>query len=60
MAGQIAQAEAAGILSQTEAAMLRDYDRKVMNLINVDDFDPGELGTMAQPVSGAMSGAKVA
>ncbi len=60
VAGQIAQAEAAGILSQTEAAMLRDYDRKVMNLINVDDFDPGELGTMAQPVSGAMSGAKVA
>ena len=60
MAGQIAQAEAAGILSQTEAALLRDYDRKVMNLINVDDFDPGELGTMAQPVSGAMSGAKVA
>jgi acyl-CoA dehydrogenase len=58
--GQIAQAEAAGILSQTEAAMLRDYDRKVMNLINVDDFDPGELGTMAQPVSGAMSGARVA
>jgi acyl-CoA dehydrogenase len=57
---QIAQAEAAGILSQTEAALLRDYDRKVMNLIHVDDFDPAELGTAAQPVSGAMAGAQVA
>jgi acyl-CoA dehydrogenase len=60
MPGQIAQAEAAGILSQTEAAMLRDYDRKVMNLINVDDFAPEELGAMAQPVSGALAGAQVA
>jgi hypothetical protein len=40
--------------------MLRDYDRKVMNLINVDDFAPEELGAMAQPVSGALSGAQVA
>jgi acyl-CoA dehydrogenase len=43
--GQIAQAQAAGIISETEAAMLRDYDRKVMDLISVDDFDTSELGT---------------
>jgi acyl-CoA dehydrogenase len=47
--GQIQQALAAGLLSETEAAALRDYDRKVMELIHVDDFAPGELGTQAQP-----------
>src|SRR6185436_3534967 len=36
--GQIAQALSQGIISETEAAMLRDYDRKVMDLISVDDF----------------------
>ena len=48
--GQVQQALAAGILSETEAAALRDYDRKVMDLIHVDDFAPHELGTQAQPV----------
>ncbi len=48
--GQIAQALAAGIISETEAAALRDYDRKVMDIINVDDFAPNELGVQAQPV----------
>lgn len=43
--GQIAQALAAGIISETEAAQLREYDRKVMELIHVDDFAPDELGT---------------
>jgi acyl-CoA dehydrogenase len=47
--GQIAQALAAGIISETEAASLREYDRKVMDLINVDDFAPNELGTQTQP-----------
>jgi acyl-CoA dehydrogenase len=47
--GQIAQALAAGIVSETEAAMLREYDRKVMDLIHVDDFAPHELGTQAEP-----------
>jgi acyl-CoA dehydrogenase len=41
--GQIQQAVNAGILSQTEAAMLRDYDRRVMDLVHVDDFNPEEL-----------------
>lgn len=43
--GQIAQALAAGIISETEAAQLREYDRKVMEIIHVDDFAPDELGT---------------
>ncbi len=47
--GQIGQALAAGIVSDEEAAQLREYDQKVMNLIHVDDFAPHELGTQAQP-----------
>jgi acyl-CoA dehydrogenase len=47
--GRIQQALGAGLISETEAAALRDYDRKVMDLINVDDFDTSELGTQAQP-----------
>ncbi|HEU4624973.1 MAG TPA: acyl-CoA dehydrogenase [Steroidobacteraceae bacterium] len=48
--GQIQQALALGIISETEAATLREYDRKVMDIINVDDFAPHELGVEAQPV----------
>jgi acyl-CoA dehydrogenase len=48
--GQIQQALALGIISETEAAALREYDRKVLDLINVDDFAPNELGVQAQPV----------
>jgi acyl-CoA dehydrogenase len=54
--GQIAQAQAAGIVSETEAAFLRDYDRKVMDLIHVDDFAMHELGVQAQPVPDAGAG----
>jgi acyl-CoA dehydrogenase len=46
--GQIQQALAMGLISETEAAALRDYDRKVMHLIHVDDFAPHELGTQAR------------
>jgi acyl-CoA dehydrogenase len=49
--GQIQQALATGILSETEAAALREFDRKVMDLINVDDFDPQALGTQSQPAA---------
>jgi acyl-CoA dehydrogenase len=45
--GQIAQALQFGILSEAEAAVLRDYDAKVLALINVDDFAPHELGVEA-------------
>ncbi|MDP9198906.1 MAG: acyl-CoA dehydrogenase [Pseudomonadota bacterium] len=41
--GQIGEAQAAGIISDAEAAQLREYDRKVMDIIHVDDFDPREL-----------------
>jgi acyl-CoA dehydrogenase len=58
--GQITQALAAGIISETEAASLREYDRKVMDLINVDDFAPNELGVQAQPTPGAVSSFHVA
>jgi acyl-CoA dehydrogenase len=50
--GQITQALAAGIISDTEAAMLRDYDRKVMELISVDDFESHELAAQAAPEIG--------
>jgi acyl-CoA dehydrogenase len=52
--GQIAQAQAQGIISETEAAMLRDYDRKVMELISVDDFESHELAAQAQPAPGSL------
>jgi len=60
--GRIQQALAAGIVSETEAAALREYDRKVMELIHVDDFDPRELGALAAatPESAARSSAHVA
>jgi acyl-CoA dehydrogenase len=54
MPGRIQQALAAGLVSETEAAALRDYDRKVMDLINVDDFDTSELGTQAQPAPASL------
>jgi acyl-CoA dehydrogenase len=41
--GQISQALEQGLLSDAEAAALRDYDAKVSHLIRVDDFAPGEL-----------------
>jgi len=41
--GQAEQALALGILTTDEAAMLRNYDRKVMDLIHVDDFSSEEL-----------------
>ena len=43
IAGQITQALHLGILTEAEAAVLRDYEAKVSNLIDVDDFAPHEL-----------------
>jgi acyl-CoA dehydrogenase len=45
--GQIEQACALGILSEAEAQLLADYDRRVMQIIDVDDFAPHELGQAA-------------
>jgi hypothetical protein len=47
--GQIQQGLKLGILSETEAAALRDYDRRVMDLVNVDDFSPEELAAGVLP-----------
>jgi acyl-CoA dehydrogenase len=40
---QIEEALALGLLNTIAAGLLRDYDRKVMELIHVDDFDAGDL-----------------
>src|SRR5918999_3414282 len=48
--GQIQQSLAAGIITDTEAAMLRDYDRRVMDIIHVDDFDTDDLAAGERPV----------
>jgi acyl-CoA dehydrogenase len=50
MPGQIQQALAAGILTETEAAMLRDYDRRVMEIIHVDDFTTEEMAAGEEPL----------
>src|SRR5688500_19487045 len=41
--GQIREAQAARVITEAEAAQLREYDRKVMDVIDVDDFEPREL-----------------
>ncbi len=46
--GQIAQSLSLGIISDSEAALLRDYDAKVQDIIGVDDFAPHELGIGAE------------
>ncbi|MFM7396387.1 MAG: acyl-CoA dehydrogenase [Gammaproteobacteria bacterium] len=46
---QIDEAERTGLFSTEDANWLRAYDRKVMELINVDDFAPHELGTNGKP-----------
>ena len=48
---QIDQAEAAGLLTSREATLLRDYDRKVMAIVDVDDFAPHEFGRHSTPES---------
>jgi acyl-CoA dehydrogenase len=49
MPGQIAEGLSLGILTGQEAELLLDYDRRIMHIINVDDFDPAEL-----PAGGAV------
>ena len=45
--GRIEQALQVGIIDATEAAYLRDYDAKVLALVQVDDFASHELGMAA-------------
>jgi acyl-CoA dehydrogenase len=51
--GQIDQGQAIGLLNSTEAQLLRDYDRKVMDLIDVDDFASEELMAGVQAADAA-------
>jgi acyl-CoA dehydrogenase len=51
--GQIDQAVAIGLLNASEAQLLRDYDRKVMDIVNVDDFTTEELMADVQAESPA-------
>jgi acyl-CoA dehydrogenase len=53
--GQVQQALAAGIISETEAAQMREFDRKVMEIVHVDDFDQHALGTLARDPAGPLS-----
>jgi acyl-CoA dehydrogenase len=46
---QIVEARDIQLLTPAEADWLLEYDRKVMDIINVDDFAPHELGTNARP-----------
>ncbi len=46
--GQIEQALTAGIINANEAATLREFDRKVMAIIDVDDFATEELMAAVQ------------
>ncbi len=46
--GQVEQALAAGLINADEATLLREFDRKVMDIINVDDFAPEELRAAVQ------------
>jgi len=51
--GQIEQAVSIGLLNAAEAQLLRDYDRKVMDIVNVDDFSTEELMAGVQAESQA-------
>jgi len=42
--GQIEAGLGLGIISATEAEMLRDYDLRVMDIVNVDEFAADDLG----------------
>jgi acyl-CoA dehydrogenase len=42
--GQLAEAVREGVLTETEAALLKRVRDGVFEFISVDDFDPSELG----------------
>ena len=58
--GQVDEAEAVGILTASEAAQLREYDRKVMEIIHVDDFDAADLAAGTEPAPRAVPRMQVA
>ena len=46
--GQIDEAERKGFITEAEGEKIRAFDRKVMALLAVDDFDPSELARQQQ------------
>jgi len=58
--GQIREALALGIISETEAAAMQDYDAKVMDVINVDDFASHELAAQSSQPARAVADFQVA
>jgi acyl-CoA dehydrogenase len=48
-ATQLAQAVESGVLTSEEADQLRELDEKVMNLIHVDEFEPGAFARRSEP-----------
>ena len=50
--GQIDEAERKGLITREEAAAIRAFDARVMELTGVDDFDPRELAR--EPPGGAV------
>jgi acyl-CoA dehydrogenase len=59
--GQIEQALASGLINADEASLLREFDRKVMDIINVDDFASEELmaAVQAEPRESGAGAAKL-
>ena len=55
---QIEQASKAGIINEAEAEELREYHTKSSALLDVDDFDPSELGRHATEPSKPRKAAK--
>ena len=51
---QIEEALEIDLITIAEAELLREYDHKVMDLINVDDFDPRELAPHAENTAANM------
>ncbi|MEN9705517.1 MAG: acyl-CoA dehydrogenase [Pseudomonadota bacterium] len=43
-AGQVGQALGLGLLDADEARQMLEHEQRVMQIVNVDDFDPRELG----------------
>ena len=51
---QIEQAVSIGVLTEDQAATLRELDKAVMGLVSVDDFESHELGTLTGEIPATM------
>ena len=57
---QIESAERQGILNASEADQLRRYDALVLEITGVDDFDPRDIGRVAEPAAPPVAGIEAA